>query len=119
MAKSIDRYFQFMGSSQDAQPSGKLWYPAADIYQTPDGWVVKVELAGVSAEDIEIDIQGNSLFVAGCRKDKTCAVGLSYQQMEITYSRFEKSLQFPSSIEKAILEHHYEDGLLMIYLKTK
>ena len=55
--------------------SGQLWYPAADVYQTPDGWLVKVELAGVSAEDIEIDIQGNVLYIAGCRKDRSCAVG--------------------------------------------
>ena len=118
MAKSINRYFQFLGSSNDAQPSGRLWYPAADVYQTPDGWLVKVELAGVSAEDIQIEIHGNVLHIAGCRKDKTCAAGVSYQQMEITYSHFEKSLDFPSSIEKAKLEHNYEDGLLMVYLKT-
>ena len=60
MAKSTNRFFQFVGTSKAVQ-SGKLWYPAADVYQTPDGWVVKVELAGVSAEDIEIDIQGNVL----------------------------------------------------------
>ena len=118
MAKSMNRYFQFLGNSSEAQPSGRLWYPAADIYRTPDGWMVKVELAGVSAEDIEIDIQGNQLYIAGCRRDRTCAAGGSYQQMEITYSRFEKSLEFPTSIEEAKLEHNFEDGLLMIFLKT-
>ncbi len=118
MAKSIDRYFQFLGSSSEAKPSGRLWYPAADVYQTPDGWLVKVELAGVSAEDIAIEVQGNVLYIAGCRKDKTCAAGVSYQQMEITYSHFEKSLKFPGSIEKATLKHNYEDGLLLVYLTT-
>ena len=83
MAKSINRYFQFLGSARDAQPSGRLWYPSADVYKTPDGWLVKVELAGVSAEDIQIEVHSNILNVAGCRKDKTCtASGISYQQME-------------------------------------
>ena len=59
MAKSINRYFQFIGTSKNAKPSGRLWYPAADVYETPDGWLVKVELAGVSAEDVEIGIHGN------------------------------------------------------------
>lgn len=116
MAKSINRYFQYLASSKDSKPSGRLWYPSADVHQTPEGWLVKVELAGVSAEDIEIDLQGNVLYIAGCRKDKTCAAGVSYQQMEITYSRFEKTLKFPASIEGAKLEHNYEDGLLLIYL---
>ena len=117
MAKSINRYFQFLASSKEVRPSGRLWYPSADVYQTPDGWLVKVELAGVSAEDIEIDIQGNLLYIAGTRRDKTCAVGVSYHQMEITYSRFEKTLRFPASIDGARIEHNFDNGLLLISLR--
>ncbi len=119
MAKSINRYFHFLASSKNTKPSGRLWYPSADVYRTPDGWLVKVELAGVSAEDLEIDIQGNQLYIAGCRRDRTCAIGISYQQLEITYSRFEKTLEFPASIEGAKLEHNFTDGLLLVYLKKR
>lgn len=116
MARSINRHFQFVGSSKDVR-SGQLWYPAADVYQTPEGWVVKVELAGVSPEDIEIDIQGNVLYIAGCRKDRSCSAGVSFQQMEITYSNFEKTLRFPSPIDGARIEHEFENGLLIITLR--
>ncbi len=124
MAKSINRYFQFVASSKEVMPSGRLWYPSADVYSTPDGWLVKVELAGVSAEDLEIDVQGNVLYIAGCRRDKSCAaVGVSYHQMEITYSRFEKTLEFPGSIGGASVERNFENGLRIIRLwkggKTK
>ncbi|MBV9217079.1 MAG: Hsp20/alpha crystallin family protein [Acidobacteria bacterium] len=115
MAKSTNRLFQFVGTSKNVR-SGQLWYPAADVYQTPDGWVVKVELAGVSPEDIEIDIQGNVLYIAGSRRDRSCAAGVSYQQMEITYSNFEKTLKFPHSIDNAKIEHQFENGLLIIQL---
>jgi HSP20 family protein len=115
MAKSINRYFHFLSSSKNVG-SGNLWYPSADVYQTPDGWLVKVELAGVAAEEIEIDIQGNVLYIAGCRRDKSCAAGVSYHQMEITYSRFEKTLNFPASIEGAHIEHNFDNGLLIIHL---
>ena len=117
MAKSINSHFQFLSNSKEAKPSGRLWYPAADVYETPDGWLVKVELAGVSPEDIHIDIQGNQLYLAGCRKDRTSAVGVTYQQMEITYSHFEKTLEFSSSIEGARIEHNFENGLLLIHLQ--
>jgi len=119
MAKSINHYFHFLASSKDTKPSGRLWYPSADIYQTPDGWLVKVELAGVSAEEIEIDVQGNQLYIAGCRRDKSCAVGMTFQQMEITYSRFEKTLEFPASIDGASIEHNFDNGLLIIHLWKK
>ena len=116
MAKSTNRYFQFIGSSKNVA-SGQLWYPAADVYKTADGWVVKVELAGVSVEDITIDVQGNILYIAGARRDKSCAYGVSFHQMEITYSRFEKTLKFPASIEGVKLDHMFENGLLIIRLK--
>lgn len=116
MAKAINRYFHFLASTNDVKPSGKLWYPSADVYSTSDGWLVKVELAGVAAEDLEIDIQGNRLYIAGARRDRTCSHGVSYHQMEITYSRFEKTLQFPASIEGAHIEHNFDNGLLIIHL---
>ena len=116
MARSTNRYFHFLASSKTTKPSSRLWYPSADVYQTPDGWLVKVELAGVSAEEIEIDIQGNVLYIVGCRRDKSCAAGVSFHQMEITYSRFEKTLQFPASIEGASIEHNFDNGLLIIHL---
>lgn len=117
MAKAFNRHFQFLGSSGAAKPSGRLWLPAADVYQVEDGWVVKVELAGVAAEDVEIEVQGNLLYIAGCRKDRSCAAGVSYHQMEITYSRFEKALKFPASIEGVKLDHMFENGLLIIRLR--
>ena len=117
MAKSLNRHFHFVGSSKRAQASGPLWLPAADVYQTPEGWLVKVELAGVSPEDVRIAISGNVLHIEGSRKDKSCGGGLSYQQMEITYSSFEKTLNFPASIDGANIEHNFENGLLLIRLK--
>lgn len=115
----MNRYFQLLASPKSSRPSSRLWYPSADIYQTPDGWLVKVELAGVAAEDIELEIEGNQLYIAGIRRDKMCAaVGMTYHQMEITYSRFEKTLQFPSAIEGASIEHNFENGLLIIRLWT-
>ena len=116
MAKATNRFFQFTGSSKKAQVSARLWYPAADVYQTPDGWVVKVELAGVSDDEIEIAIDGNTLYIAGSRKDHSCASGVSYQQMEITYSNFEKTLRFPAPIDGATVDHEFENGLLIINL---
>ena len=75
--------------------SGRMWYPSADVYRTRDGWVVKVELAGVRADEIEIRVERDSLHIAGCRQDTYYSESLSYHQLEITYSRFEKTVSFP------------------------
>jgi HSP20 family protein len=113
--ESFDRYFRRINDDR-RRPSGRLWCPAADVYRAPDGWIVKVDLAGVRAEDIEISINGPLLRLSGLRRDSFCGEGVSHYQLEITYSRFEKTIQFPRSIEHASVVRDYRDGLLILRL---
>ena len=114
--ESIDRYFRLIYGVRDKKPSGRLWCPAADVYRTRYGWIVKVDLAGISADDLQITMHGSTLELRGLRRDSSYAEGITYQQLEITYSRFEKRIQFPTPIEKATLERDYRDGLLVLKL---
>lgn len=99
-------------------PSGRLWNPAADVYRSNDGWIVKVDLAGICSDELEIEIRGSLLTVSGCRRDTHYREDFVFHQMEITYSRFEKIIQFPSPIEGAALRHDYRDGFLIINVRT-
>ena len=114
--KSLERYFRSIQGSRETRPSGRLWCPAADVYRTNDGWIVKVDLAGIRPADIEITIDGRVLRISGSRRDGICGEGVSHYQLEITYSRFEKMIQFPSSIEHASIARDYRDGLLILRL---
>jgi len=114
--ESLERYFRLIQGPRGKRPSGRLWCPAADVYRTQDGWIVKVDLAGIRSEDIEITIDGPLLRISGLRRDSTCGEGVSHYQLEITYSRFEKTIQFPRSIEHASIARDYHDGLLVLRL---
>jgi HSP20 family protein len=114
--QSLERYFRLAQGARDSRPSGRLWNPAADVYRTEDGWIVKVDLAGIEPADIEITLDGRMLRISGSRRDGVCGEGISHYQLEITYSRFEKMIQFPRSIEHATIERNYHRGLLMLRL---
>ncbi len=118
MANSIERYFRLLSTQQSRPAAGQKWIPAADVYRIKDGWLVKLDLAGVRADEIEIEIAGPVLRVSGCRQDACCHETLAYHQLEITYSRFEKTLRFPCRIEGASLERDYRDGLLILRLRS-
>jgi HSP20 family protein len=120
MAESVERYFMLMPMGRKSRPSrNRLWRPAADVYRTHDGWIVKLDLAGIIPEDLEIVIAGATLHVSGCRRDTFYGESISYQQLEITYSRFERTFRFPCSIEGAALVRDYRDGLLVLHLKSE
>ena len=114
--ESLDRYFRMIGDDRHRRPSGRLWCPAADVYRSQDGWIVKVDLAGVKPADVDVIIDGDLLRISGSRRDATCGEGISHYQLEITYSRFEKMIRFPRSIEHASIDRDYRDGLLILQL---
>ena len=117
--ESLDRYFRLIRDDRHRRPSGRLWCPAADVYRTQEGWIVKVDLAGVKPTDVDIIIDGDLLRISGSRRDGTCGEGVSHYQLEITYSRFEKMIRFPRSIEHASIERDYHDGLLILRLREE
>jgi HSP20 family protein len=116
---NLNREFSLMPVGRNVRPSGRLWNPAADVYRSGDGWVVKVDLAGICSDDLEIELNDSGLSIRGCRKDTLYREGFTYHQMEITYSRFEKRIQFPCALDGASIAHDYTDGFLIINLRCK
>jgi ATP-dependent Lon protease len=74
-------------------PRKEAWQPKADVHRVPDGWLVKLELAGVRPEDVRLSVRGNTLLVQGTRRDESLREGLNCYLMEIAYSRFERVLE--------------------------
>ena len=112
--RNTNRDFSLIQGGRRVVPSGRLWNPDADVYRVSDGWVVKVDLAGVCIDELEIELHDSILTIRGCRRDTHYRDGFVYHQMEITYSRFEKSIQFPAPLEGASIRRDYRDGFLMI-----
>src|SRR5579883_1695194 len=50
-------------------PAGE-WRPPTDVYETPERLVVKMELAGVSEEAIDVTLYADRLVVSGSRHDQ-------------------------------------------------
>lgn len=78
-----------------------------------------MDLAGICSDDLRIEFDSSHLRISGCRRDTVYKEGFVYQQMEITYSQFEKLIQFPAEMKATSVEHHYNDGFLIINLRNK
>ena len=90
------------------------WQPSADIYQIEDEWILRLELAGVSPDDIEVTMEGSSLTVAGVRRDSLIPLGCNVYSMEIPFSRFRRSISFPFDLHSSHIRTEYNYGMLLI-----
>ena len=95
------------------------WVPSADIYRTRDGWVLKLDLAGVRPEDVVVSISGQRVTISGVRRDTIVEEGCSYYAMEISYNRFERALEMPVNLAKARVTIEARNGLLLVRMITE
>jgi HSP20 family protein len=96
------------------QGGGSVWQPAADIYKTSDGWLLKFELAGVTADDVALEVHGSRLTLAGIRRDWVMEESCAHYSMEIAYNRFERVIELPCNLEQARLDLEFRNGILFV-----
>jgi HSP20 family protein len=90
------------------------WVPNTDVYMTDNGLVIKVELAGMRSEHLEITVEGNRLRISGNRPDGCRAAKCSFLVMEINYGPFESLLELPPGYDLSQAKAAYLNGFLRI-----
>ena len=107
----------FSSSSQSHRQI--LWQPAADVYRTRAGWLVKLDVAGVKLDDIMTEVTPNGVSIQGCRRDFQAVEGCRHYSMEISYNRFQRFIPLPCDLTRAEVRLRCSDGVLLIELMTE
>ena len=90
------------------------WVPNTDVYVTDSGLVIKVELAGMRSEHLEITVDGTRLRITGNRPDGCRAPKCNFLVMEINYGPFESVLELPAGYDLSQAKAAYLNGFLRI-----
>jgi len=113
VSSSVHFVTRSVGTSREGSP-GPHWVPMTDLYTTDSGLVVKVELAGMRSEHLEITVEGNRLRISGNRPDGCRAAKCSFLVMEINYGPFESVLEVPPGYDLSQAKAAYLNGFLRI-----
>src|SRR5690242_4165633 len=106
--------FVTRSSSSGQGPSRASWVPNTDVYATDNGLVIKVELAGMRSEHLEITVEGNRLRISGNRPDGCRSPKAHFLVMEINYGPFESVLEVPLGYDLSLAKAAYLNGFLRI-----
>jgi HSP20 family protein len=116
---AVDKFnFPHMFFLPDTRQAVDVWQPRADVYRTQEGWLVKLELAGVRPDEIRLGTEGSTLVIQGSRRDEHCQKGMGCHCMEISYSSFERAVELPGLSGSAEIATSYVDGMLLVRIKT-
>ncbi|CUQ65903.1 Hsp20/alpha crystallin family protein [Candidatus Nitrospira inopinata] len=90
--------------------------PAIDVYEEKDTVVVKAELPGMSKDDIEVTLTGDTLTLKGEKKEEHETREGDYYRRERSYGSFARTVELPCEVKQDEIKASFKDGVLDIRL---
>src|SRR5580698_7762638 len=90
------------------------WTPNTDVYVSESGLVIKVELAGMQRENLELTVEGDNLRISGQRPDGCRTAQCKFLAMEINYGAFETVIDLPEGFDVTCGKAVYQNGFLRV-----
>ena len=114
-ASSTNHFIKRQDSSaRNAESTETYWVPNTDVYVTDEGLVIKVELAGMRREDLELTVEGSKIKISGHRPDTCRSPKCKFLVMEINYGAFETVIELPVGYDLGQARAAYQNGFLRI-----
>jgi len=95
------------------------WAPAADIYETENDLVAKVDLPGVQEADIDIRVENNTLAIRGERKFEKEVNEDSYLRVERAFGTFTRSFSLPNIVKVENIRASLQNGVLTLRMPKR
>jgi len=117
LRREMDRLWEnFFGERPLARVWEREWAPSLDMSETKDNFVVKVEVPGIDAKDIDISLTGDVLTIKGEKKQEKEEKEEDYHFVERSYGGFSRSVRLPAEVESRKIKASYKNGILRVTL---
>jgi HSP20 family protein len=114
-----DRMGNFFGKHFEGPVSTTAWNPSVDIFENENEVVVKAELPGLNAKDIDVHLENNILTLKGERRFEKETKEENYHRIEREYGSFSRAFSLPVGVNADKVIAEYKDGVLKIVLPKK
>lgn len=115
MFENLDKKFGFIKSKNALEEYEKAeWSPLSDIIEYPDKYEIKLELPGLSKDDVKISYCDGQLAVCGERKHEKEEKNARYHLVERAYGKYYRAFSLPNNIKHEKIEANFKDGVLLI-----
>jgi HSP20 family protein len=119
MNRLFDESFRGIGRNAEEDWAQGAWAPAVDIYEKNGNIVLKAELPGVEAKDVDVRVENNVLTLKGERRFEEEVQKEDYQRVERAYGTFSRSFTLPSVVDTEKIKAEFKDGVLRMTLPKK
>lgn len=124
MQREMDRLFSpLMGRMQsglgEAETFMRKFMPAVNVSEDEKQIIVKAELPGLEAKDVEVSVADDRLTIEGEKKFEKKSDKEDVHLMESAYGAFKRVIALPDSVDFSKVEATFKNGILTVQLPKK
>jgi HSP20 family protein len=90
--------------------------PAADLAETDNTYQVRMDIPGLTAADIDVQVRGNQITISGQRKEEKEEKGKTFHRIERKSGKFSRTLTLPANVNESEVAAEYNQGVLTVTL---
>ncbi len=114
--RQLDRLLADHQTSSELVESELIKTPVAELQETDDAIYLKIELPGMAAKDIDIQVTENAVSVSGERKNTSKIEEKRVTKTEFYYGKFQRVIPLPTKVQNTQVVADYQDGILSLKL---
>jgi HSP20 family protein len=116
LQEEVDDLLNRFSKDFDADWMTRPFAPAADLTETAEAVQVRIDVPGMDAKDIDIEVRGNQLYVTGERKEEKEEKGKTWHRMERRTGSFSRTIGLPCAVRDERAKADYANGVLTVTL---
>ncbi|HEX5963678.1 MAG TPA: Hsp20/alpha crystallin family protein [Gemmatimonadales bacterium] len=125
MSEEMNQLFDSLGGT-GAGPAGMvpdrrqrsgtapLLVPRTEVIRQPDALLVRVDLPGLAADEIDVNVEDGLLTISATRKQEDVREEGGFIRSELTYGTFFRTIQLPDGADEDNIEAIVRNGVLEI-----
>ncbi len=114
MNRLFNTFFDPSAPTGRGNGTTRRWLPPMDLVETPDHYVLRADLPGLSDGDVNIQLEDNVLTISGERAAKHEDEQEGYYRLERAFGAFSRSLTLPDGVDPDAVQAHFDRGVLEI-----
>jgi HSP20 family protein len=114
--RDFDEIFNHLIAGPTTEPGYQAYVPAVEAWTDPEAkkFHVRVALPGVEPQNVNVEVQANTLTIGGFWKSAEAPTEANYLHREFTYGNFERVVTLPEGVDVEKLAAEFNHGVLEI-----
>jgi HSP20 family protein len=115
LQRQMNRLFDNLMTT-DGDRLSTTFTPAAEMHETSDAIHLKLEVPGLEASDIDVQVSAEAVSISGERKEETKTEENGMKRTEFRYGSFRRVIPLPARVQNTNVQAEYKNGILNLTL---